>query len=72
MTTRRHLAAVRPLALALATLALSACRSTTSGVPMPREIVDLSPLITPDINIQRLGGRTLAFLGTEGRVSRRR
>jgi kynurenine formamidase len=35
---------------------------------MPREIVDLSPVITPDINIQRLGSRTLNFLGTEGRV----
>jgi kynurenine formamidase len=35
---------------------------------MPREIVDLSPIITPDVNIQRLGMRTLNFLGTEGRV----
>jgi kynurenine formamidase len=35
---------------------------------VPREIIDLSPVITPDINIQRLGVRTLTFLGTDGRV----
>jgi len=39
-----------------------------SNVPLPREIVDLSPVITPDVNIQRLGMRTLNFLGTDGRV----
>ena len=38
---------------------------------MPREIVDLSPVITPDLNIQRLGTRTLAFLGTEAASARR-
>ncbi len=47
---------------------LSGCRAGNGTVPMPREIVDLSPLITPDVNIQRLGTRTLSFLGTEGRV----
>lgn len=36
---------------------------------MPREIVDLSPAITPDINLQRLGLRALTFLGTDGRVN---
>jgi kynurenine formamidase len=35
---------------------------------MPREIVDLSPMITQDINIQRLGSRVLGFLGTDGRI----
>lgn len=35
---------------------------------MPREIVDLSPMITPDINIQRFGTKVLGFLGTDGRV----
>jgi arylformamidase len=39
-----------------------------SGPPLPREIVDLSPVITPEVNIQRLGSRTLNFLGTDGRV----
>ncbi len=47
---------------------LSGCRAGNGIVPTPREIVDLSPLITPDVNIQRLGTRTLGFLGTEGRV----
>lgn len=47
-------------------LALAACGQ--SGPPLPREIVDLSPIITPDLNIQRLGSRTLGFLGTDGRV----
>lgn len=66
MTTRRLRLA--PLCAALCCLLLAACRGSDSGVPMPREIVDLSPVITPDINIQRLGVRTLNFLGTEGRV----
>lgn len=52
---------------ALCYSALSGCGGT-GGVPMPREIIDLSPVITPDINIQRLGVRALNFLGTEGRV----
>jgi kynurenine formamidase len=56
------------MALLLASAGLSGCRAGTGVIPMPREIVDLSPLITPDVNIQRLGTRTLGFLGTEGRV----
>jgi len=48
---------VRPLLIA--TL-LVGCQP--SSVPVPREIVDLSPMITPDLNIQRLGTRTLSFL----------
>ena len=65
----RHLRPAAVLRLTLAMLcqvAFLGCWS--SGVPMPREIIDLSPLITPDINIQRLGTRTLTFLGTDGRV----
>jgi arylformamidase len=53
--------------LLLLALLASACR-TGSDVPLPRQIVDLSPMITPDINIQRLGTRVLGFLGSEGRV----
>jgi kynurenine formamidase len=69
MRTPRRLAAARRLTLAALALAVAGCHNgSTSGVPMPREIIDLSPLITPDINIQRLGGRTLNFLGTDGRV----
>lgn len=55
------------LLLVLVLLAASACQRGPS-VPMPREIVDLSPVITPDLNIQRFGTRTLGFLGTDGRV----
>lgn len=46
---------------------LAGCQRGT-GVPVPREIVDLTPMISPDLNIQRLGTRTLAFLNTDGRV----
>lgn len=69
MTTRRRgPAAIRLLSsVVLCYLPIAACHSS-SNVPMPREIVDLSPVITPDINIQRLGLRALTFLGTEGRV----
>jgi kynurenine formamidase len=68
MTTRRRgPAALRLLSsVVLCYLPIAGCHSST--VPMPREIVDLSPVITPDINIQRLGLRTLTFLGTDGRV----
>ena len=45
------------MCLALATLCQIAAFGCGGGdrVPLPREIVDLSPMITPDINIQRLG-----------------
>ncbi|MEO8601422.1 MAG: cyclase family protein [bacterium] len=61
---------MRPLPLALAAcmlLTLPGCQQG-SAIPMPREIIDLSPVITPDLNLQRLGTRTLTFLGTDGRV----
>lgn len=59
--------AVRPLTALVFCLLLTACNRTTT-VPMPREIIDLSPMITPDVNIQRYGTRVLGFLGTDGRV----
>jgi arylformamidase len=65
----RHLrpnAVLRLTLVALCQVALLGCGD--KSVPMPREIVDLSPVITPDINIQRLGTRALTFLGTDGRV----
>ena len=52
----------------LCQVAAFGCGGNGSGVPVPREIVDLSPIITPDVNIQRLGVRALNFLGTDGRV----
>jgi kynurenine formamidase len=48
-------------------LLLAGCQRGAS-VPIPREIVDLSPMISPDLNIQRLGTRALGFLNTDGRV----
>lgn len=48
-------------------LALAGCWGG-DNVPMPERIVDLSPRITFDVNIQRLGTRSLQFLGAEGRV----
>ena len=60
--------AVRRLpASLLCLLSLAACRGE-HYVPMPRQIVDLSPTITADLNIQRLGSHTLNFLGTPGRT----
>jgi arylformamidase len=49
-----------------ATLALSACSRGGDRVPQPRRIVDLSPLLTRDLNAQRLGSRALTFLGSDG------
>jgi arylformamidase len=69
MTTRACPVALRVLTLAtLCHIAAFGCGGSGS-VPMPREIIDLSPAITPDINIQRLGLRALNFLGTDGRVN---
>ncbi|MBX3027880.1 cyclase family protein [bacterium] len=58
---------MRALRLLSIVLALAGCQQERT-IPMPREIVDLSPAITPDLNIQRLGSRTLAFLATDGRI----
>ena len=51
----------------LCSLSLAACFGDRT-IPAPRKIVDLSPAITPDLNIARLGSRTLEFLGTDGRT----
>ena len=58
---------MRPACLLFAAVLLAGCPQSSS-VPLPREVVDLSPMITPDLNIQRLGTRTLAFLATDGRI----
>lgn len=44
------------------------CGCQRGGVPMPRQVVDLTPALAPDLNLQRLGTRVLGFLGTEARV----
>lgn len=57
----------RPLGLVLSSLlTLAGCWG--NDVPLPERIVDLTPRIAFDINIQRFGTRTLQFFGTEGRV----
>jgi kynurenine formamidase len=56
------------LGLALSSLlALAGCRGG-EAVPIPERIVDLTPRVTFDVNIQRFGTRALQFLGTDGRV----
>lgn len=60
--------APRLLAAALLSLvALIAC-GCRSQPPLPRRIIDLSPPLTPDLDLRRLGSRTLSFLGAEGRI----
>ncbi len=49
-------------------LALAGCRGSKE-MPLPQRIVDLSPALTADINLQRLGYRALEFLGTSGRIT---
>src|SRR5512139_3589289 len=57
----------RRLAVALLTaFTLISCRG--GDTPLPRRIVDLSPPLTPDLDLRRLGSRALHFLGTEGRI----
>ncbi len=46
---------------------LPACKGHGT-VPTPRKIVDLSPVITPELNVRRLGIRALDFLGSDGRT----
>lgn len=45
---------------------LMACQR--SSPPLPKRIVDLSPPLDTDVDIRRLGSRTLRFLGVEGRI----
>lgn len=53
-------------AVLLLFLALAGCRGSTP--PLPSRIVDLSPPLTPDINLERLGRRSLDFLGIKERA----
>jgi kynurenine formamidase len=58
---------LRILLLSLPALLLGACRGSNHA-PLPSAVIELSPPITPDLNLQRLGSRALQFLGTDGRV----
>jgi len=57
--------------LALLTLAgLLGCRRGGSvALPMPKKIVDLSPVITEDLPVRQLGHRATEFLGVKERLS---
>jgi arylformamidase len=61
---RKNLA-LRILAIA-GVLALSACGRGGERSRQPSRIVDLSPPLTRDLNVQRLGNRALSFLGSDG------
>lgn len=41
---------------------------STSGVPMPRKIIDLSPPLTADLAVKQFGHRACEFLGLTGRL----
>lgn len=56
-----------PVLAAAFCAAIFGCRPA-ADVPQPRKIVDLSPIITPDLNVRRLGVRALEFLATDGRI----
>lgn len=58
------IAAIATIGLVLAT----GCRQSGSvGVPMPRKIVDLSPVITEDLALRQYGHRACDFLGLKER-----
>lgn len=61
----------RVIALAIAAaLGASACRGGTSvGLPMPKDVVDLSPPLTPDAAVRQLGHRACEFLGIKKELS---
>lgn len=54
----------------LATIAFAVCviACDRTGPPLPARIVDLSPRLDTDVDIRRLGSRTLRMLGVEGRI----
>lgn len=57
------------LAMGTALLLLHGAAGCQRGsFPVPQRVVDLTPPITPDSALQRLGGRVLEFLGTDGRI----
>lgn len=51
-------------------VSLPGCRSRTSvTVPMPRKILDLSPVITQDLPVREFGHRAVEFLGLKERLT---
>ena len=56
------LAAIAPM--------LAGCEAaTTTGLPMPKKIVDLSPSITRDIAVRQFGHRACEFLGLKKQLN---
>ena len=62
----RRAASARAAGMLLLLGVAAGCRSGSD--PAPTRVVDLTPPITADAALQRLGGRVLEFLGTDGRV----
>lgn len=53
----------------LAVNGLIGCRGGGSvGLPMPKKVVDLSPVITEDLPVRQFGHRACAFLGLKERI----
>ena len=51
---------------------LVGCRErggTSGGIPMPKKIVDLSPVVTEDLPVRQLGHRAVDFLGLKEHLS---
>jgi arylformamidase len=49
---------------------VAGCRSSGSvALPMPKKIIDLSPVITPDLPVRQFGHRACAFLGLKERMT---
>lgn len=70
--TPRRRAATRVLRAARACLVLALCIAGCHGSnppPQPRVVIDLSPPLTYDVNLSRLGSQALNFLGTDGRIT---
>jgi len=66
LRSRQKIRSLAALGL-LSALLGSACTGQ-SAPPLPRKIVDLSPIVTPDLNMRRLGAKVLDQLGTDGRT----
>lgn len=55
--------------IAVCVLGAAGCRTDgTMSIPMPRKIVDLSPVITEDLIVRQLGYRASEFLGLAPRI----
>jgi len=57
-------------ALIVVAAGLAGCRTSGSiSLPMPKKIVDLSPVITEDLPVRQFGHRATEFLGLKDRVT---